>query len=151
MLGMVGTMFRCCADGSLAKSVFAERSAVATKVLATALLLLAVSGCGDSAQQKKLDLAQQSVTTALETWSRGERSTALQTASPPIEFHDDDWNLGAKLIEHRITKTYIDTDGQPRCAVELKVQHNGKEPLEVRATYQVLVEPKIVVGRDPMS
>lgn len=123
----------------------------AIRLMAVALLVVAVSGCGDSGKQQKLDQAKQSVTTALEAWSRGEPATSLQTANPPIEFHDDDWNLGAKLIEHRITNTYIDTDGGPRCAVELKIEYGGKMPQDVRATYQVLLEPKIVVGRDPMS
>lgn len=116
------------------------------------MLAAMTSGCGDGGVQERLDLAKQTVQTALDTWKRGEQAALLKAGPTPIEFFDDDWERAAKLIEYEIVKTYMETDGTPRCAVGLTVQYGKKPPAKVRATYQLVnKENRIVIGRDPFS
>lgn len=114
----------------------------------SALVALA-AGCGSESQQD-LDLVRDSVEAALETWKKAERGDALMSRSPPIEFHDDDWQRGARLIDYELTKTYRDTDGAPRCAVTLSIQSRGKSKT-IKVTYQATTSSKIVIARDPYS
>ena len=115
------------------------------------VVLLVCGGCGDAEAQKQLDLAKQSVQTALDAWKRGDSWESLKTAATPIEFHDDDWQASAKLLEFELLNTYPDTDKLPRCAVRLKIQHDKKDPVDLNVTYQIVTTPKIIVARDPFS
>jgi hypothetical protein len=113
--------------------------------------LLGIAGCGDAQSQQELDLATRSVQVALDAWKRGEMADNLKGQSTPIEFYDDDWQKGAKLIDYQIDQTYRETDGSPRCAVTLTVQHGDRASAAVKVTYQVNTKPKIVIARDPFS
>ena len=113
-----------------------------------ALAALAV-GCGSESQQD-LDLVRDSVVAGLESWKNAERVDALKSRSPPIEFHDDDWKRGARLIGYEVTKTYRDTDGAPRCAVTLNILSRGKSKT-IKITYQANIATNIVIARDPYS
>ena len=116
-----------------------------------ALLLVGMSaiGCGDS--EEDLEVARQSVVAALEAWKQGETPDQLQTRTPPIEFHDDDWQNDAKLHDYKVKKVYRDTDGRPRCVVVLSVERRGGKVVSVQLTYQANTDPKIVIDRDPYS
>jgi hypothetical protein len=113
-----------------------------------ALVTLA-SGCGSESQQD-LDLIRDSVVAALETWKKADRSDTLKSRSPAIEFHDDDWQRGARLIGYELTKTYRDTDGAARCVVTLSILSRGKSKT-IKVTYQANTSTKIVIARDPYS
>jgi hypothetical protein len=112
---------------------------------------LAFTGCSDAESQQELDLARKSVQAALDAWKRGEAAETLRSLSPPLEFHDDDWGQAARLIDYQIVQVYHETDGSPRCAVALTVQHGGGEPTSLKVTYQVNTRPKVVIARDPFS
>jgi hypothetical protein len=116
-----------------------------------ALLALATltAGCGSESQQD-LVLISDSVVAGLETWKNDQRVDTLRSRSPPIEFHDDDWQRGVRLINYELTKTYRDTDGAPRCAVTLSIQSRGK-PKTIKVTYQANTSSTIVIARDPFS
>jgi hypothetical protein len=70
-----------------------------------------------------------------------------------MEFHDDDWKAGAKLVEYEIVKVYGMPDGLARCSVKLVIQprQRGKELVRKEATYHVVLRPKVVVAGDPMA
>jgi hypothetical protein len=107
------------------------------------------AGCGSESHQD-LNLVRDSVEAGLATWKNAERVDALKSRSPPIEFHDDDWKRGARLIDYEVTKTYRDTDGAPRCAVTLRIQSRGKSKT-IKVTYQANTSSRIVIARDPFS
>lgn len=115
------------------------------------LLVVPAWGCADTEGQKRLEFAQQTVQTALQAWQSGASAEQLQVGASPVEFHDDDWQLSAKLVSFELLKTYHDTDGLPRCAVKLTVQSQNEEPREVRVTYQMVTTPRVIVSRDPFS
>jgi hypothetical protein len=120
-------------------------------LLALALSFAVVSGCGNQEAERELKLASDSVTTALDAWKRGDSAKSLLTSSPSVEFHDDDWQSGARLTDFEIVQTYHDTDGAPRSAVKLTLERDGGRKDTIQVTYQAKTEPKIVVARDPMS
>lgn len=118
------------------------------------LLLVAValsSGCSHDPAQQQLDAAQQGVQKALETWKQGAKAENLKSGTPPIEFHDDDWQQAARLLDYQVVQTYLDPDGSPRCAVTLTVQRPRQQPEQLRVTYQVVEKGAIVIARDPFS
>jgi len=113
--------------------------------------LLALAGCGNSAEQEQLDLAKSSVEKSLAAWKRGDQPQVLRAAADSIEFFDDDWNSGAKLADFRLVRAFIDTDGLAKCAVELTVQPPSDSPVSRSVTYQVVKKPHIVISRDPFN
>jgi len=117
------------------------------------VLTLACCGCGDGgARQKLMDEAQQSVETALDAWQRGEKPASLLNGPQAIEFFDDDWNRSASLVEYSIHSTYLETDGTPRCAVDLVLKTGDRPPETIRVTYEMATKDnRLVIGRDPMS
>jgi hypothetical protein len=112
---------------------------------------LACGGCGDAKSQQELEVSETLVATALDAWKRGDAPASLQTLPTPIEFHDDDWQKEARLVDYEITQVYHDTDGSPRCAVTLTIQRGKNVPEQINETYQVITNPKVIIGRDPMS
>lgn len=127
--------------------------AVSPQLCVSLLLMIACCGCGDGgAQQKMMDEAQQSVETALETWKRGEKPEVLLAGAPSIEFFDDDWNRSVSLVEYTVQQTYLETDGTPRCAVNLVLKTGDRPPEQVLVTYEMVTkENRLVIARDPMS
>ena len=117
---------------------------------AAALALFCLAGC-KSPDVSKADLAaaKDAVKSGLEAWKKGEAPKQLAA----MEFHDDDWKAGAKLVEYEIVKVYGQPDGLARCSVKLVVQprQRGKQPVRKEATYHVVLRPKVIVAGDPMA
>jgi hypothetical protein len=127
--------------------------AVRLQFVVALLLTLACCGCGDGgAKQKLLDDAQRSVETSLEAWKRGEKPASLLDGPHGIEFFDEDWNRSMSLVEYTVHATYLETDGTPRCAVDLVLKSGDQPPEQLRVTYEMVTkEQRLIIGRDPMS
>ncbi len=115
------------------------------------LACLAVAGCSDGKDLQKVEFASSTVQRALESWKQGAKPVDLRSAADPVDFHDDDWDRSAKLVDFEIRQTYMESDGTARCAVSLTVQYGKKVPVKVKCTYQIVTEPEVIIGRDPMS
>lgn len=123
-----------------------QRSAMAVVSFAIWTLL----GCSQDRSQESLVLAQKSVQVALDTWKRGDPVTTLKTGAVPIEFFDDDWQRSARLVAYEVKSTYTETDGTPRCAVNLQVQYGASTAQQVQVTYQVINKDQtIMIARNP--
>lgn len=109
-----------------------------------------LSGCGGGSDED-LGTAEESVRAALDTWKRGEPPAALKQLATPIEFHDEEWLGGAKLVEFELKETYRDTDGRPRCAANLTLETSSGKRESKLVIYETNLDQGIVVGRDPMS
>lgn len=110
-----------------------------------------VAGCGNREEQQKIEFASATVQHALTIWKQGGKPAALRSETEPIEFYDDDWDRSAKLLDYEIRQTYMESDGTARCAVLLTVQFGRKPAVQVKCTYQIVTEPKVIIGRDPMA
>lgn len=122
--------------------------------IATLLIVLVptMTGCGGSADKTKIQQASRLVEECLNVWAEGKGAESLALLSPPIRFFDDDWNRSAKLIEYQIEQTFVErADETVRVVVRLKVRGTDGKESEVRCAYQVVVDPEIVIARDPMS
>ena len=123
----------------------------ALAALFVAGICLVAAGCSDAQSQQELDLVKASVQSALDAWKRGEKPEGLKAGSPPIEFHDDDWQRKALLLSYELEQVYRETDGSPRCAVTLAMKDRSGKEVQRKVTYQVNTKPNIVIGRDPYS
>ena len=112
---------------------------------------IALSGCGDDAAQKEMELFQESVEVSLDAWKKGESAASLKARPTPIEFHDEDWQRKAALVSYEIKQLYRETDGTARCAVTLTMKPRGKAAVPANVTYQVKFGTTIVIARDPYS
>lgn len=130
-----------------------KKCAVWPRILVLPVLALTFSGCGDGgAQQKMLDDAQRSVETSLNVWKRGDKPESLLAGPQAIEFFDEDWNRSVSLVEYTIHSTYLETNGTPRCAVDLTLKTGDQPPEQLRVTYEMVTrENRLVIARDPMS
>jgi hypothetical protein len=111
---------------------------------------LALAGCGDSVPKEELDRARDAVQSGLTAWKQGEKIAKLKTASPPVEFTDDNWHPGQfKLLDFEIKKT----EGKPgtplRCTVFLSMQDRKGKKIEKDVVYEVRPGSPTVVARDP--
>ncbi len=128
------------------------RCAVWIPALVSVVFTVICCGCGDGGAQQQLDEAQVSVETALNSWKRGEKPASLLASSPVIEFFDDDWNQSVSLVDYSVHQTYFETDGTPRCAVDLSLKTGDQPPRQLRVTYEMVTkENRLVIARDPMS
>lgn len=113
--------------------------------------LALVGGCGSGASDEDLGSAENAVRAGLDAWKRGEQPAALKQLAAPIEFHDDDWLAGAKLMDFELTQTFRDNDGKPRCEAKLTLEFGGGKQESKTVIYEANLDGGIVVGRDPMS
>lgn len=123
------------------------------RVVIASSLAVTVAGCGNGDAAKQLDRAKQAVETALDAWQRADAAPALSVSSVPIEFFDDEREKAATLVNYEILQTYMETDGTPRCAVQLVVRRADQSSEEqFKVTYQIVTKDnKIIIGRDPFS
>ena len=112
-----------------------------------------VAGCGETGGvnlKVDPDLAKRSLTSFLETWSRGEKLEALEKANPRIIGRDPLWESGSKLNEYKIGKETSD-GANLHIQVELKVAPEGdasEATTTQSVTYIVGTSPVITVFRD---
>jgi hypothetical protein len=65
-----------------------------------------------------------------------------------VEFHDDDWLAGARLVAFEMLKTHAQPDGA-RCSVALTVQAGKGAAQRKEVAYHVKMEPRVLIARDP--
>ena len=83
----------------------------------------------------------------LDSWKKGDPSTALQNASPPIYVIDQEWQSGGKLKDYEIVGAGEAKDAHLFCQVKLTVLGaNGKE-VKKEVTYIISTAPNLTVSR----
>jgi hypothetical protein len=125
------------------------RRQVLKGIFLACLAALAGSGCGASVSQQELDQARDAVQSGLEAWKKGEPPSRLKALTPPVEFSDDSWARGEKLLDFRLNNA----EGKPgtplRCTVSLTLQDRRGKTLEKEVVYEVKLGNPRVVARDP--
>jgi hypothetical protein len=117
--------------------------------IAAASLLLAGSGCSSGPRNAPVDAskARETLRTALDSWKRGDKVNALQSASPPIYVIDLEWESGAVLKDYRIVDDGKEMDANLFCPVKLTVRSpNGQETTR-EVTYIISTAPNLTVSR----
>lgn len=107
---------------------------------------LAVGCSGPSNAPVDAGKAREALRTALDSWKRGDKVDALQSASPPIYVIDPDWQAGVVLTNYQITDDGKEMDANLFCPVTLTVRQKGKDVTR-EATFVVSTAPNLTVSR----
>src|SRR5262245_25319830 len=112
------------------------------------VVLVALAGCGSrTATNKELVSAHEVLKEGLEAWKSGKTPASLEAGANPVQFRDEDWQAGAKLLEYRILKVGSEENDATICVVHLKVEVRGKA-VDRQLNYRVTLTPKRAVARD---
>jgi hypothetical protein len=93
------------------------------------------------------DKARDTLKTALESWKKGDPSTALEKASPPIYIIDPDWQAGAKLTDYEILGPGEEKDAQLYAKVRLVLRDASGKDSKREVTFMIATAPNVTVAR----
>jgi hypothetical protein len=93
-------------------------------------------------------LARETLQKALDSWKKGDKVDALQTANPPIYVIDMEWKGGSSLKEYEIVGPGEAKDAHLMCPVKLttRAPGTGKETKK-DLTYIISTAPNLTVSR----
>jgi len=115
---------------------------------AAAVLLPACSCAGGRAAPVDPSRAQNALTTALESWKKGEAIAALKSADPSIVAQDFDWMAGYKLLNYELAGDARDDDANLRIPVKLTLRSPEGKEVQKKVSYVVGTSPTLTVFRD---
>jgi hypothetical protein len=117
--------------------------------LCCGLAALGGSGCSGGIRNAPVDAgkARETLRTALESWKKGDKADALQSASPPIYVIDAEWQGGAKLKDFQIVGDGEVKDAQLFCPVRLTVAGPGGQDVKREVMYIISTAPNLTVSR----
>jgi hypothetical protein len=104
-------------------------------------------GCSNP-HQVKVDVAENTLKSVMESWKSGQAPDSLQKATPPIVVQDMDWMAGAKLVDYQIIDGGKPVDSNLHAKVKLKLANSKGKETEKTVTYLVGTSPKLTVFRD---
>ncbi len=113
--------------------------------------LIILTGCGDNVGAPvNVNVAQQTLTSAMEAWKNGKSSEDLLNEKPSIVVQETEWNEDTKLLDYEIL-----SDDQPAgpnlvATVKLKLSKSDGKVTEKTATYVVGTSPGLTVYRNMM-
>lgn len=113
--------------------------------------LASVAGCG-GISAAKVDEAKGHVRKGLEAWKAGGKPDDLKTSSPAVEFNEQLWIAGEKLVNFELTGTARYVDAVQAVRVEAKLTLRGKKGKDrtETVTYDVTLGPPVKVVNNPM-
>ena len=115
------------------------------------VLLLIVTGCGDKVGAPvKLDVAQQTLLTAIEAWKEGKSAEDLLAEKPSIVVQEAEWVEGTKLLEYEIVNDEEQAGPNLIATVKLKLSKEDGTVTSKTATYVVGTSPGLTVYRNRM-
>ena len=117
----------------------------AASVILLCLLISAV-GCGGR-PNLSLDenVARDSLTTALESWKKGERPESLKDRSPSIIVGDPIWIEGQRLVSYKVHDQGQSDGVNLHCKVDLVLANQQGKQSRQTITYIVGTSPVITV------
>ena len=118
--------------------------------ICAALAGMVATGCSKGFDNAPVDagLALETLQKAMESWKKGEKVDALQSATPPIYVIDMEWQNGNSLKEYEIIGSGEAKDAHLVCQVRLttRTPGNGKEARK-ELTYIISTAPHLTVSR----
>ena len=110
---------------------------------------LGIGGCGSPSPAAASDpnLARTTLEKVLDSWKKGEASTALAKDSPIIFISDEDWEAGARLKSYKIESEGELVGTSLRAPVTLKIQDPKGRPQTRKVFFTVTTQPVLRVDR----
>jgi hypothetical protein len=107
------------------------------------------AGCSSGPVHAPVDAgkAREVLTTALESWKKGDKIDALQAASPPVYVIDPEWQAGAKLLSYEVAGDGEEKDAHLFCPVRLTVRDPSGREVKREVTFVVSTAPNLTVSR----
>jgi hypothetical protein len=117
--------------------------------LVSGVIVLLSAGCTRKINNAPVaaDKAREALQTALESWKKGDKIDALQSANPPIHVIDVDWQSGAVLKDFKLVSDGEAKDAMLYCPVKLTVRDAGGKEVQYDVTYMISTAPNITVAR----
>jgi hypothetical protein len=121
----------------------------AVAALACGLAVLAGAGCQPGSPNAPVNAGKgrDALRAALESWKKGDPSTALEKGSPPIYVIDPDWQAGAKLADFEILGPGEEKDAQLFVPVRLVLRGPDGKDARREVTFMVATAPNVTVAR----
>jgi hypothetical protein len=114
-----------------------------------ALALLAFAGCGYP--QGRLNEARALLVEGLEAWKAGARPESLTGSSQAIEFEDEHWSRGVRLVSYEVLRVYFHKPEQMiRCEAQLTLSPRGGAERVERPVYNVVLGSPVRIFSNPM-
>lgn len=115
--------------------------------LLASFVVIASAGCGGANAPVDPEAARETLRTALESWKRGDKADALQSASPAIYVIDEEWKGGAALKEYQLTGDGEAADASLFVPVRLTVRTPSGGETTRTVTFVVSTAPNRTVSR----
>jgi hypothetical protein len=115
-----------------------------------AMAALIASGCSKGFDNAPVDasMARECLQTAMESWKKGDKVDALQSANPPIYVIDMEWKNGNLLKDFEIVGQGEPKDAHLMCQVKLTLRASGTgKETKKEVTYIISTAPNITVSR----
>jgi len=119
--------------------------------LCLTLGVLFVGGCGTGPRRAgpvDVELARESLRSALESWKKGEPPEALRERYPSITIQDMDWKTGCVLVNYEIRDGEKEDASNLHCPVRLTVRDAQGKEVKKPVTYVIGTDPVITVFRE---
>ncbi len=118
-------------------------------VLATAPLLLLISGCQTSAVNvSDADKAYQLLNEVLDHWKAGRSVDDVRTSTPPIYVSDDMWQSSFELKEFTIVGPGEKYGTNVRLRAKLRCVGEKGKSVDTEVRYLVTTTPALTVARE---
>lgn len=115
-----------------------------------ALVGAIASGCSRGFDNAPVDtsLARETLQKAMESWKKGDKVDALQSATPPIYVIDMEWQNGGALKDFEIVGQGEAKDAHLICPVKLTVRApGGGKETKKEQLYIISTAPNLTVSR----
>ena len=116
------------------------------------ICLLLLVGCSDKVGAPVIvDVAQTTLSSAMEGWKDGKTQKDLLEGSPSIFVQETEWNDGTKLLDYEIISDDRPVGPNLVATVKLKISKPDGNVAEKTATYVVSTSPSLTVYRNTMK
>ena len=92
--------------------------------------------------------ARQALRSALDAWSRGEKSDSLRGGAPPIHVVDGDWDRGLRLAKYYLAPDDQESGPNLLCPVQLSLRDGRGRSFNKRVVYLVGTDPHVSIVRE---
>lgn len=107
-------------------------------------------GCSKGFDNAPVDvsLGRETLQKALDSWTKGDKVDALQSANPPIYVIDPEWQGGSTLKEYEIVGQGEAKDAHLLCQVKLTIRAPGAgKETKKEQTFIISTAPNLTVSR----
>jgi hypothetical protein len=123
---------------------------IARKSWSLICLALLVGCSSGNPHPVKVDVAQQTLESTMESWKEGKTPDDLKNESPSVVVQDTEWSAGTKLLSYEIIGEGKPVDANLIAKVKLKLSNTEGKETEKTVTYVVGTSPVLTVFRDIM-